>query len=348
MPINPLGSGNLFSMFDSYNDTSRQVVTVLFPDKHAGVEREADALLSSLGFKTADLKAYQQTYGVDLREKMIDGLRNQPINYKVGQRVYDAESKSYKFQTTIGMDTALYSQLKSFIAERHMSQPQEVAGVNSKVGAFQAAGVMRKQQIMAQLPPMQVNVMASTAAIPVELPAASALPLATEITTAAAKTGAAIVEAAVPAAMIATEAATPLLVGSHLAQKYMEGKQAFEMQQADAAYEAQEAQDIAKLPPFGSNEPLPPPQPLINPNQSEEGRKLSQPITTPGAPPNVSISTPPFANNQPLPPSPPLVTPDNSTRVPMPIFYKAGDKALSIFTPSDCKAVRRAADESGD
>jgi hypothetical protein len=87
MPINPLGSGNLFSMFGSHNDTSRQVVTVLFPDKHAGVEREADALLSSLGFKTADLKAYQQTYGVDLREKMSDGLRNQPINYKVGQRV---------------------------------------------------------------------------------------------------------------------------------------------------------------------------------------------------------------------------------------------------------------------
>lgn len=314
MPINPLGGGNLFSMFGSYNDTSRQVVTVFLSDKHAGVEREADALLSSLGFKTADLKAYQQTYGVDLRDKMIDGLRNQPINYTIGQRVYDSASKSYKFQTTIGMDKALYGELKSFIAERHSAQPQDIAGANGKIGAFQAAGAMRKQQVLAQLPPVQVNVVASAAAILLELPAAPTLPIATEITTAAAKTGAAIAEAAVPAVMIASEAATPLLVGSHLAQKYVESRQSFEMQQAEKAYEALEAQDVAKLPPFGSNEPLAPPPPLINPNQSEQGRKLTQPLTTPAAPPNVATGTPPFSKEQ-IPPSPPLTTPRQDDRL---------------------------------
>ncbi len=245
------------------------------------------------------------------------------------------------------MDKALYSELKSFIAERHSAQSQDVAGASDKVGALNATANTRKQQIMAQLPPLQVNVIASASAIPLDTPALLNLPTATEIGTKFAETGASVAEAAPPVAMMAAEAATPMLIGSHLAQKYMEGKHAFEMQQADAAYEALETQDIAKLPPFGNNEPLPPP-PLINPDKSEHEHKLSQPITTPAAPPNISIGTPPLANNQPLPPSPPLVTPDNSTRVPMPIFYKAGDKALSIFTPSDCKAVRRAADESGD
>lgn len=162
---------------------------------------------------------------------------------------------------------------------------------------------------MAQLPPMQVNVAASTAAIPLELPALPSLPTTAEIGTKLAETSASIAEAAPPVGVIAAEAATPLLVGSHLAQKYVEGKQAFEMQQADVAYEALEAQDIAKLPPFGNNEPLLPPPPLINPDRSEQGRKLTQPMTTPAAPPNIATGTPPMANGQPLPPPPPLITP---------------------------------------
>lgn len=279
------------------------------PDKYAGAETEANALLSALGFSKDDVQAYHEQYGVNLADKFTTEFRASKHNYHAGERFYDQKSHSYKFKAYISVNESYYKHLKSFVAERRTSAQANASGAGGKVGEFQAVGAMRRQQILAQLPPMQVNVVASTAAVPLEVPALPSLPTAAEIGARLTETSASVAEAAPPVAMIATEAATPVLVGSHLAQKYVDGKHAFEMQQAEKAYEAQEAQDRAKLPPFGNNEPLAPAPPFINPDHSEQGRKLTQPITTPVAPPNIATGTPPFSNHQPLPPPPPLVTP---------------------------------------
>ena len=319
MSVNPI-SGNI-SPPGNNNHEEMKAVPVILSTKNAPPAEEADALLSSLGYSKADLDAYQERYGVNLRQQLVDTFtanhRAGRFNPNAGQRFYDAATKSYKVKTYIGVNESFLKQLTGFIAERRnpAAQPNNAAAAEE----LNAYGAERRNIIEAKLPLAEVTVIASAEAIPLEAPPLATLPTAAEIGSALAKTGAVLAEAAPPVAMIAAEAATPVLIGLYYGQKYAQMKQEFEMQQADAAYETLSAQQAANLPP---------PPPLLS-KPTETARPTTPDLETPtvdelprgplvptqGAPP--AANTAPTGTTQPtLPPpsgGPPKFNPKDIT-----------------------------------
>lgn len=329
--INHLGAASALSLFGDVADTARLKVPVTLSNKYATPTEEADALLKALKFTDADLAAYKEQHGVDLRQQFIDGFTAQT---RAGKVKYDAYTRNANGTLTayIGMDEAMHKRLTDFVAERHSSanSPATSAAQTAIGQEKRAYGDARRRQLEAQLP------QSATAATTLALPAAQ---LGARIAPSLPAIAPALAEAA-PIVALGTVAAAPAaLTGAYLGGKYVEGQQASATAQAEAAQRTLEAQGQAEiqriiesapqtttLPPFGNNEPLPSPPPLITPDRSEYGRKLSQPLTTPAMPPNVATSTPPFSRGQPLPPPPPISTPIREPQMP-PVYYNAPAKA---------------------
>lgn len=133
MSINAIG-GAAFSLFANHIDEPKQAVPVILPDKYAGAETEAGALLSSLGFHKEDVQAYQEQYGVNLTDKFTTEFRAGKHNYNAGERFYDQKSQSYKFKAYISVNESYYKHLKTFVAERRTSAQASASGVGGKIG----------------------------------------------------------------------------------------------------------------------------------------------------------------------------------------------------------------------
>ena len=120
MSVDPV-SGN-YALSGSDNREEMRAVPVILSTRNAPPAEEADALIRSLGYSKADLEAYQERYGVDLRQKLINNFTNNRgtgrFNPNAGQRFYDAASKSYKIKTYIGVNDSYYKQLTGFIVHK--------------------------------------------------------------------------------------------------------------------------------------------------------------------------------------------------------------------------------------
>lgn len=307
---------------DGTDSSARVRVPVVLSNRNATPTEEADALLRSLGFTEADLREWSRQHnGEDLRQKFID---NFTTNLRAGRTDHSGHTSRTRpdgrINAYIGVSANYHKQLTDFVrAQRGNNQSVTPQVENSGSGAGQTArgqetrayGDARRRQVEAT-PPV---VAATTIALPAAQLGGRVAPMLPAVAPA-------LIEAA-PIVAIGTVAAAPaILVGTHLGQRYVEGQQAAAAQAQANAQRALEARDAAELqriiesapqattvPPFGNNEPLPPPPPLVNLDRSEEGRRLSEPLTTPAAPSQVATNTPPMSNPQPLPPPPPLVNP---------------------------------------
>lgn len=245
MPIDPIGNGN-HPLIENNQDRSAVLVPVTLSSKSAGPEEEAEAILRSLGYTTADLAS---PVGLKLKEDLTETLEGMRHNYNAGHRVYDAESKSYKWQTQVPLEAGLHKRLKDFVAEQRALERQAALGPGSETRAGQEAqayGAVWKQRILEGRVSESVTVLGTAEALPLETPAVS-LPTAAEIGRAAARTGAVIGEASLPAAGVAAEGAALYLGTGFLLRKGLEAKHAIEMARADAAYRRLEAQRQVSL-----------------------------------------------------------------------------------------------------
>lgn len=286
-------------------------VPVTVSSRQPTPEELADALLRSLNFTPEDLKAYQEQYGINLRDFFIKDLTE---DARAGRLKYGElrPAAGGKYQGYIGLPVASHRQLKEFIAARRgtATQPQTGGGEQTARGRqLRVDADARRRQIERQAG--STAVLGGAAVAAPELPrVVPALPRVVGALPEAAPLAAEALPLAVAAVEVAGVGVTLKTLLEIEIQRQVEQRQReFEQRQRMAP-----GPDVqTSPPPFSQNQPVPPPPPLVSPDQSERGRRLNQPITTPAAP-QAGTSTPPFSTGQPLPPPPPLITPSQADR----------------------------------
>lgn len=118
---------SLFTNQNNFANTPERVLVTL-SGVNASSDEEAEALLKALGFTKADLDAYKEKYGKDLKKFFADEFAS-----KTSRITKDASSKP-GFQAYIGINRQNYKFLTGFIAERRTAARKNIPPDNSTNG----------------------------------------------------------------------------------------------------------------------------------------------------------------------------------------------------------------------
>ena len=130
MTMKIVGSPQTFANRTNFSNAPEKILVTLSSVKASSGE-EAEALLKALGFTQSDIEAFNDKYGIDLKERFAAEFSGKP-----SRMTKDVSSKA-GFQAYIGISRHNYKLLTGFLAERRgiqQIQPKENGSGAAKIG----------------------------------------------------------------------------------------------------------------------------------------------------------------------------------------------------------------------